>query len=58
VRSGRQLWSFTAPAQSASGPSIVGPDVLWGYGFTFTGPAGKGGIIDFKVRAPHGHRRT
>lgn len=51
--SGRQAWPFTAPAHAASGPSIVGPDVLWGYGFTFTGPPEKGGIIDFRPGPRH-----
>jgi polyvinyl alcohol dehydrogenase (cytochrome) len=50
---GRRLWSTAAPAQSASGPSVVGQDVLWGYGFNFTGPPGKGGIIDFRPGARH-----
>lgn len=48
-RTGSTLWSYTAPAQAACGPSIVGPDVLWGYGYTFTGPPGLGGVIDFRV---------
>jgi polyvinyl alcohol dehydrogenase (cytochrome) len=57
TRSGRQLWSFAAPAQSAAGPSIVGSDVLWGYGFTLFGPPGQGGIIDFRPRpAPYPRR--
>ncbi len=47
--SGSTLWSYTAPAQAACGPSIVGGDVLWGYGFTFTGGPGKGGVIDFRL---------
>jgi polyvinyl alcohol dehydrogenase (cytochrome) len=47
---GRKLWSFAAPAQAASGPSITGDNVLWGYGYTLFGGPGSGGILDFKPR--------
>ncbi|MGH9081116.1 MAG: hypothetical protein ACRDYE_13790 [Acidimicrobiales bacterium] len=43
-RSGSVLWSYSAPAQAACGPSIVGPDVLWGYGFTFMGGPGRAAL--------------
>jgi polyvinyl alcohol dehydrogenase (cytochrome) len=47
---GDPLWSFTAPAQAACGPSVVAGNLLWGYGFTlFNGP-GQGGIFDFRIR--------
>lgn len=46
---GRTLWSERSPAHVGGGASIVGRDVLWGYGFTlFAGP-GRGGLIDFRV---------
>jgi polyvinyl alcohol dehydrogenase (cytochrome) len=44
---GRRLWTHTAPAKSASGPSIVDGRVLWGYGFVLFGGAGPGGVISF-----------
>jgi polyvinyl alcohol dehydrogenase (cytochrome) len=47
--SGTQAWSYQPPAQVGGGAAIVGPYVLWGYGFTlFKGP-GQGGIICFSV---------
>ena len=47
---GRRLWTYTAPAKSASGPSIVDGRVLWGYGFILFGSPGPGGVISFAVR--------
>ena len=48
--SGQPLWTFSAPGPVASGPSIVGGRVLWGYGFTlFKGP-GPGGVLSFSSR--------
>jgi polyvinyl alcohol dehydrogenase (cytochrome) len=44
---GRRLWSYTAPAKTASGPSIVDGRVLWGYGFILFGAPGPGGVISF-----------
>ena len=47
--SGTQAWSYQPPAQVGGGAAIVGPYVLWGYGFTlFKGP-GQGGLICFSV---------
>jgi polyvinyl alcohol dehydrogenase (cytochrome) len=51
ARTGRQLWSYHAPARVASGPSIVDGRVLWGYGFILFGPAGPGGVISFTPHA-------
>jgi polyvinyl alcohol dehydrogenase (cytochrome) len=49
TRTGKTLWSFTAPARTGCGPSIVGGRVLWGYGFTlFSGP-GDGGVVSFAL---------
>jgi polyvinyl alcohol dehydrogenase (cytochrome) len=49
TRTGETLWSHTAPAQTACGPSIVAGRVLWGFGFTlFAGP-GPGGVIAFEL---------
>ena len=46
---GTKAWSYQPPAQVGGGAAIVGPYVLWGYGFTlFKGP-GQGGIICFSV---------
>ena len=47
---GRRLWTYAAPAKTASGPSIVDGRVLWGYGFILFGGAGPGGIISFATR--------
>jgi PQQ-like domain len=47
---GRRLWTYTAAAKSASGPSIVDGRVLWGYGFILFGSPGPGGVISFAVR--------
>jgi polyvinyl alcohol dehydrogenase (cytochrome) len=44
---GRRLWTYTAPAKTASGPSIVDGRVLWGYGFILFGAPGPGGVISF-----------
>ena len=46
---GRRLWTYRAPAKTASGPSIVDGRVLWGYGFILFGGAGPGGVISFAV---------
>jgi polyvinyl alcohol dehydrogenase (cytochrome) len=47
--SGSQEWTYVPPAQVGGGASIVGPYVIWGYGFTlFKGP-GRGGIVCFSV---------
>lgn len=44
---GRTLWTHEAPAPVGGGPSVVGRQVFWGYGFTlFDGP-GKGGVLAF-----------
>ena len=49
TRTGATLWSHTAPARTACGPSIVNGRVLWGYGFTlFSGP-GPGGVLSFTL---------
>jgi polyvinyl alcohol dehydrogenase (cytochrome) len=45
--SGKKLWSYTAPAKTAAGPSIVDGRVLWGYGFVLFGAPGPGGVISF-----------
>lgn len=46
---GRTLWTHDAPGPVGGGPSIVGRQVFWGYGFTlFSGP-GKGGLLAFAV---------
>jgi polyvinyl alcohol dehydrogenase (cytochrome) len=49
TRSGARLWSYTAPAKVACGPSIVDGRVLWGYGFILFGPSGPGGVISFAL---------
>ena len=49
TRSGAKLWSHEAPDKTGCGPSIVNGRVLWGYGFTLFGGAGKGGVISFRV---------
>jgi len=49
ARTGKRLWSATAPARVACGPSIVDGRVLWGYGFILFGPAGKGGVTSYTV---------
>jgi polyvinyl alcohol dehydrogenase (cytochrome) len=47
--SGAQEWTYEPPAQVGGGASIVGADVIWGYGFTlFKGP-GEGGIVCFSI---------
>jgi polyvinyl alcohol dehydrogenase (cytochrome) len=47
TRTGRRLWRYSAPAKTASGPSIVDGRVLWGYGFVLFGAPGPGGVISF-----------
>ena len=52
TRTGDVLWSYTAPARTGCGPSIVDGRVLWGYGFTlFSGP-GPGGLLSFTLEKP------
>ena len=48
-KTGKKLWSFTAPNQTACGPSIVDGRVLWGYGFYLFSGGGDGGVISFTV---------
>lgn len=48
---GEELWAIDAPTKTASGASIVGDRVLWGYGFTLFGPAGPGGVMSFSIGA-------
>jgi len=47
---GKELWRFQAPNQTACGPSIVDGRVLWGYGFILFGAPGPGGVISFSVK--------
>jgi polyvinyl alcohol dehydrogenase (cytochrome) len=47
---GKTLWTDRAPSHVGGGASIVGRNVLWGYGFTLFAGAGRGGLIDFRVR--------
>jgi polyvinyl alcohol dehydrogenase (cytochrome) len=50
TRTGKELWSYDAPARTGCGPSIVDGRVLWGYGFLFfDGPGAGGGIISFTL---------
>lgn len=49
ARTGARRWTYEAPDKTACGPSIADGRVLWGYGFTLFGPAGKGGIISFTL---------
>jgi polyvinyl alcohol dehydrogenase (cytochrome) len=49
TRSGKRLWTYTAPGPTACGPSIVDGRVLWGYGFILFGSPGPGGVISFDV---------
>jgi polyvinyl alcohol dehydrogenase (cytochrome) len=49
TRTGKSLWTFSAPNQTACGPSIVDGRVLWGYGFVLFGPTGPGGVISFTL---------
>ena len=49
TRTGRRLWTATAPARVAAGPAIVDGRVLWGYGFILFGPAGKGGLTSYTL---------
>lgn len=49
TRTGRRLWSFTAPNKTACGPAIVGNRVVWGYGFFLFSGAGEGGVLSFAV---------
>ena len=51
THTGRQLWTFRAPAKTACGPSIVDGRVLWGYGFILFAGAGPGGVISFTVKS-------
>jgi len=46
---GKTLWSDQAPSHVGGGASIVGRNVLWGYGFTLFAGAGRGGLIEFRV---------
>jgi polyvinyl alcohol dehydrogenase (cytochrome) len=52
TRTGAQLWSYTAPARTGCGPSIVNGRVLWGFGFRLFGLAGVGGVISFALGNP------
>jgi polyvinyl alcohol dehydrogenase (cytochrome) len=48
---GKRLWTFEAPNQTACGPSIVDGRVLWGYGFFLFAGGGDGGVISFTIGA-------
>jgi polyvinyl alcohol dehydrogenase (cytochrome) len=48
---GKRLWTKTAPAKVACGPSIVDGRVIWGYGFTLFGGGGPGGVVSFTPAA-------
>jgi polyvinyl alcohol dehydrogenase (cytochrome) len=47
TNTGKRLWSKTAPAKVACGPSIVDGRIVWGYGFTLFGGGGPGGVVSF-----------
>ena len=49
TQTGKTLWSAKAPSHVGGGASVVGRNVLWGYGFTLFAGAGRGGLIDFRV---------
>ena len=49
TRTGKQRWSYDAPARTGCGPSIVDGRVLWGYGFLFFDGGGDGGVISFAL---------